>query len=60
MVLIILGGLNAALLGQKVFREAPAGSAAVVPDTAAKWIAATSLVFWFGAVCCGRLIAYLP
>jgi hypothetical protein len=60
MVLIVLGGLNAALLGQKVFREAPAGSPAVVPDAAAKWIAATSLLFWFGAVCCGRLIAYLP
>lgn len=60
MVLIVLGGLNAALLGQKVFREAPAGSPTVVPDTAAKWIAATSLLFWFGAVCSGRLIAYLP
>ena len=25
-----------------------------------KWVAATSLVFWFGAICAGRLIAYLP
>jgi hypothetical protein len=60
MVLIILAGINAALLGQRIFREAPAGSPAVVPSTGVKWIAGTSLLFWFGAVCCGRLIAYLP
>ena len=60
MVLIILGGLNAALLGQKVFSEAPAGSPAVGVSSGAKWIAGTSLVFWFGAVCAGRLVAYLP
>ena len=60
MVLIILGGLNAALLGQRIFQTAPAGAPAVVPSRGAKWLAGTSLVFWFGAVCCGRLIAYLP
>ena len=59
MVLIVLGGLNAALLGQRIFQSARAG-APVAPSTGVKWIAATSLVFWFGAVCCGRLIAYLP
>jgi len=61
MVLIILGGINAALLGRRVFRDA---SAATVPATAVasstKWIAASSLLFWFGAVCAGRLIAYTP
>jgi hypothetical protein len=55
IVLIILGGINAAVLGRRVFREAP-----VVVTTGAKWIAATSLAFWFGAICAGRLIAYLP
>ncbi len=60
MVLIILGGLNAAVLGQRIFRDVPAGVPAVVPNSGAKWIAATSLVFWFGAICAGRLIAYLP
>jgi hypothetical protein len=60
MVLIILAGINAALLGQKVFREAAAGAPPVVPTTGAKWLAGTSLVFWFAAVCCGRLIAYTP
>ncbi len=60
MVLIVLGGINAALLGRKIFQETPAGAPAVTPTTAAKWIAASSLVFWFGAVCAGRLIAYTP
>jgi hypothetical protein len=60
MVLIVLGGLNAALLGQRVFREAAAGAAVAPPTAGTKWIAATSLVFWLGAVCAGRLIAYTP
>ncbi len=60
ILLIILGGINAALLGRRVFRAAPAGAPPVVPTSGTKWIAATSLVFWFGAICAGRLIAYLP
>ncbi len=61
MVLIILGGINAALLGRRVFRDASATdvpATAIAPST--KWIAASSLLFWFGAVCAGRLIAYTP
>ena len=60
MVLIILGGINAALLGQRVFREAAAGAPAPPAAAGTKWIAFLSLVFWFGAVCAGRLIAYTP
>jgi hypothetical protein len=60
MLVIVLGGLNAALLGQRVFRDAGAGTAAAPPTVGTKWIAATSLVFWLGAVCAGRLIAYTP
>ena len=60
MVLIILGGLNAALLGRRIFREAAAGSPPVLVAAGTKWIAATSLVFWVGALCAGRLVAYLP
>jgi hypothetical protein len=60
LVLIILGGINAALLGARVFQVLPAGAPPVVPTNGVKWIAATSLVFWFGAICAGRLIAYLP
>lgn len=60
MVLIVLGGINAALLGQRVFREAAAGAGPAVPTAGTKRIAVTSLVFWFAAVCAGRLIAYTP
>jgi len=59
IALIILGGLNAALLGRSVF-QAPLGGVPVRPSRGAKWIAGTSLVFWFGAVICGRLVAYTP
>jgi hypothetical protein len=61
MVLIILGGLNAALLGRRVFRDASAAGVQAPPPTAGtKWIAVTSLLFWLGAVIAGRLIAYAP
>jgi len=61
MVLIVLGGINAALLGRRVFAEAAAPGAPAVPVAlSTKWIAATSLIFWLGAVCAGRLIAYGP
>lgn len=60
MILIILGGINASLLGQRVFREAAAGAPALQPAASTKWIAFLSLVFWFGAVIAGRLIAYAP
>ena len=60
MVLIVLGGLNAALLGRRIFREAAAGGPAPPPSAGTKLIAASSLVFWIGAVCAGRLIAYAP
>jgi len=60
IVLIILGGINAAILSNRMFRVPAPGAAAVVPTSGTKWIAASSLVFWFGAICAGRLIAYLP
>jgi hypothetical protein len=60
MVLVVLGGLNAALLGRRIFREAAAGAPTPQPATSTKFIAVTSLIFWFGAVCAGRLIAYAP
>jgi hypothetical protein len=44
-----------------VFREAAAGAPGPAPVlTGTKWIAFLSLVFWFGAVIAGRLIAYTP
>jgi hypothetical protein len=60
MLLIVLGGINAALLGRRIFRDAAADVPPTPASASTKWIAATSLVFWFGAVCAGRLIAYTP
>jgi hypothetical protein len=57
--LIVLAGINAALLGRSVF-QTPAAGAPREPTAGAKWIAGTSLVFWFGAIVCGRLVAYTP
>jgi hypothetical protein len=59
LVLIVLAGINAALLGQRVFREAAAGTAPAA-EGSTKLIAATSLVFWIAAAIAGRLIAYAP
>ena len=42
------------------FSATPPRATAAAPTAGTKWIAATSLVFWFGAVCAGRLIAYAP
>ncbi len=60
VLLIVLGGLNAALLGRRIFRDAVSGAPAAPPTIGTKVIAMTSLTFWFGAVCAGRLIAYAP
>ena len=59
LTLILLGGINAFVLGQSVFREARAGYA-VPAGPGIRTVAASSLLFWFGAIAAGRLIAYLP
>lgn len=59
LVLIVLAGLNAMLLGRKVFHD-PASDSAVEAGRSAKAIAAMSLLFWIGAAVAGRLIAYTP
>lgn len=59
ILLIILAGINAALLSMQIFRDVPPGTELELPPSA-KWIAASSLVFWIGAILAGRLVAYLP
>jgi hypothetical protein len=59
LVLILLAGINAFVLGRSVFREARLGTDAS-PSPAARIAAASSLLFWVGAIIAGRLIAYLP
>jgi hypothetical protein len=57
--LILLAGINAFILSQSVFREARAGKTIRI-QPAIRLVAASSLVFWVGAIIAGRLIAYLP
>ncbi len=59
LTLVLLGGINAFVLGQSVFREARAGRA-VATGPGVRLVAASSLLFWLGAIAAGRLIAYLP
>jgi hypothetical protein len=60
LALILLGGINAFLLGRSVFHRAQLAGGMYAATTGAKWIAASSLVFWLGAIIAGRLIAYAP
>ena len=60
LALIMLGGINAFLLGRSVFHEAQISGGRYAATTGVKWIAASSLVFWLGAIIAGRLIAYAP
>ena len=59
LTLIVLGGINAFVLGQSVFREARAGYAAPA-GAGVRLVAASSLLFWLGAIAARRRIAYLP
>ena len=57
MLFIVLGGINAALLSQSIFREAAAGA---LERPSLRWVARSSLVLWLGAILAGRLVAYGP
>jgi hypothetical protein len=59
ILLIVLGGINAFVLGRAAFRE-PLSGGSFVAATGIRWIAASALVFWLGAIIAGRLIAYTP
>lgn len=60
IVLILLGGINAFVLGRAVFRKAALAGGDFTPTPGVKLVAASSLVFWVGAIIAGRLIAYTP
>ena len=60
LALIVLAGINAFVLSQTSFRAARAGFGDAPQLPGARFVAASSLVFWIGAVIAGRLIAYLP
>jgi hypothetical protein len=56
MVVIVLGGLNAALLGQRP----RGGGRRCAPRRRPARSGSATAVFWLGAVIAGRLIAYTP
>lgn len=60
MVLILLGGINAFVLGRTAFRRAELAGGTYAASPGVKLTAASSLVFWVGAIIAGRLIAYTP
>ena len=60
MVLIVLAGINAYVLGRKVFREVRLTGSNVDASRGVRWAAGSSLLFWMGAIIAGRLIAYTP
>lgn len=60
LVLILLGGINAFILSRAAFRKAEQQAGQYVATTGVRWVAASSLFFWVGAIIAGRLIAYAP
>lgn len=60
ILLIILAGINAGILGRKIFDPAHGGESDVVITNGARIIAGSSLAFWLIAVVCGRIYAYYP
>jgi len=59
ILLIILAGINAAILSRQIFRDTGVQTDVDLPAST-RWVAITSLVFWLGAIFAGRLVAYLP
>ena len=60
ITLIILAGINAAVLSRKIYAHGGAAVAAGEGAGAVRLLAASSLVFWVVAVICGRIYAYYP
>ena len=60
IALIVLAGVNAAILSTGIFRRQATGAGDVVLGTGMKYVAVSSLIFWTGAILAGRLVAYLP
>ena len=62
LALVLAIGLvvdDAIVLSRGIFREVAEGSDVALPPSY-KFVAASSLVFWLGAILAGRLVAYLP
>jgi hypothetical protein len=58
MTLILVAGINAALLRVGVLQRADTWPADAAPPTRVRVAAALSLALWIGVIVCGRLLAY--
>ena len=58
MTLILLAGINAALLRVGVVQRASSRPADAAPPARVRVAAGLSLVLWIGVIACGRLLAY--
>jgi hypothetical protein len=59
MGLILLGGINAAILHSSLLRDTRGWDVGATTPTAAKVAGGVSIALWVGVVACGRLLAYL-
>ena len=60
ILLIILAGINAAILSRRIYAEGAAEIDAGGGAGSMRLLAGSSLVFWVVAVICGRIYAYYP
>ena len=60
ILLIILAGINAAILSRRIYAEGAAEIDAGNGAGSMRLLAGSSLVFWVVAVICGRIYAYYP
>lgn len=58
--LIVLAGINAAILGRRIYGEHADSIELGETTSSLKLLAGSSLVFWVIAVICGRIYAYYP
>ncbi len=58
MTLIVLGGINAALLRAGALKSAGLWDVATLPPRRVRAAAAVSLLLWTCVIACGRLLAY--
>jgi hypothetical protein len=58
MSLIVVGGVNAALLRVGALRSAGRWDLAILPPPRVRVAAGLSLLLWIGVIACGRLLAY--
>lgn len=60
ITLIVLAGINAAILSRRIFGDGSNSAASAGGELTTRLLAGSSLAFWVVAVICGRIYAYYP